>query len=56
MNMVSVLTAAAIVGIVGIFIGLFLGIAGIAFKVEVNEKEEAVLLQMGLTREVTFLE
>ena len=43
MNMVSVLTAAAIVGIVGIFIGLFLGIAGIAFKVEVNEKEEAVL-------------
>ena len=36
--MISVLTAAAIVGVVGIFIGLFLGAAGIIFKVEVNEK------------------
>ena len=43
MNMISVLTAAAIVGIVGILIGLFLGIAGIAFKVEVDEREEAIL-------------
>lgn len=43
MSGISVLTAAAVVGIVGIFIGLFLGAAGIVFKVEVNEKEEAVL-------------
>ena len=34
---------AACVGIVGIFVGLFLGVAGIKFKVEVDEKEEAVL-------------
>ncbi len=32
-----------IVGGVGIFVGLFLGIASLKFKVEVNEKEEAVL-------------
>ena len=28
---------------IGIFVGLFLGVAGIKFKVEVDEKEEAVL-------------
>lgn len=43
MDMMSILTAAGVVGAVGIFIGLFLGIAGIAFKVEVDEREEAVL-------------
>ena len=43
MDMMSILTAAGVVGVVGIFIGLFLGIAGIAFKVEVDEREEAVL-------------
>lgn len=43
MDMMGILTAAAVVGIVGIFIGLFLGIAGIVFKVEVDEREEAVL-------------
>lgn len=43
MNIVGIITAAAIVGIVGIFVGLFLGVAGIKFKVEVDEKEEAVL-------------
>ena len=43
MSMTGILTAAAVVGIVGIFVGLFLGIAGIKFKVEVDEKEEAVL-------------
>ena len=43
MSMSSIVTAAAVVGIVGIFVGLFLGIAGIKFKVEVDEKEEAVL-------------
>ncbi len=39
----GILIAALVVGIVGIFMGLFLGVAGIKFKVEVDEKEEAVL-------------
>jgi len=39
----NILIAAGIVAAVGIFIGLFLGIAGMKFKVEVDEKEEAVL-------------
>ncbi len=43
MNILGILTAALIVGAVGIFIGLFLGVAGIKFKVEVDPKEEAVL-------------
>lgn len=40
---IGILTAALVVGIVGIFMGLFLGVAGIKFKVEVDEKEAAVL-------------
>lgn len=43
MSITGIITAAAVVGIVGIFVGLFLGVAGIKFKVEVDEKEEAVL-------------
>lgn len=43
MNVTGVLIATAIVGGVGLFVGLFLGIAAIKFKVEVDEKEEAVL-------------
>lgn len=43
MNLTAIITAAAIVACVGIFVGLFLGVAGIFFKVEVDEKEEAVL-------------
>ena len=39
----GILIATAIVGAVGLFIGLFLGIAGIKFKVDVDEREEAVL-------------
>ena len=39
----GILTAALVVGLVGIFMGLFLGVAGIKFKVEVDEIEEAVL-------------
>ncbi|MDE5950395.1 MAG: RnfABCDGE type electron transport complex subunit B [Acetatifactor sp.] len=39
----GILIAAGIVGAIGIFIGLFLGIAGIKFKVEIDPKEEAVL-------------
>ena len=40
MSITGILIAAACVGIVGIFVGLFLGVAGIKFKVEVDEKEE----------------
>lgn len=43
MSITGILTATAIVAAVGIFVGLFLGVAGIKFKVEVDEKEEAVL-------------
>ncbi|MBE5883126.1 MAG: RnfABCDGE type electron transport complex subunit B [Lachnospiraceae bacterium] len=43
MSITGIATAAVVVGAVGIFVGLFLGVAGIKFKVEVDEKEEAVL-------------
>lgn len=42
MSITGILIAAAVVGVVGIFTGLFLGVAGIKFKVEVDEKEEAI--------------
>lgn len=41
--MVGILTAAAVVGIVGIFVGLFLGAAQLKLQVETDEKEEAIL-------------
>lgn len=43
MEFTGVLIATAIVGVIGLLIGLFLGIAAIKFKVQVDEKEEAVL-------------
>lgn len=43
MNATAILIATLVVGVVGIFVGLFLGVAGIKFKVQVDEKEEAVL-------------
>lgn len=43
MNISAIITAVAIVGGVGLFLGIFLGIAGIIFKVDVDEREEAVL-------------
>lgn len=39
----GIIIAAIIVGAIGIFIGLFLGIAGLKFKVETDPREEAVL-------------
>ena len=39
----GIIIAALIVGAIGIFIGLFLGVAGLKFMVEVDPKEEAVL-------------
>ena len=43
MSVTGIVTATAVVGAVGLLIGLFLGVAAIKFKVEVDEKEEAVL-------------
>lgn len=43
MSMTGILVATLVVGAVGLFVGLFLGVAGIKFKVEVDEREEAVL-------------
>jgi Na+-translocating ferredoxin:NAD+ oxidoreductase RNF subunit RnfB len=42
-SITGIIAAAVVVGLVGIFVGLFLGVAGLKFKVEVDEKEEAVL-------------
>ena len=39
----GIITATVIVGVVGLVVGLFLGIAAISFKVEVDEREEAIL-------------
>ncbi len=41
--MSGILTAALCTACVGIFVGLFLGIAGIVFKVKTDEREEKVL-------------
>lgn len=43
MSMTGIVTATLLIGAIGLFIGLFLGVAAIKFKVEVDEKEEAVL-------------
>ncbi len=43
MSITGIVTATVVVSAVGIFVGLFLGVAGLKFKVEVDEKEEAVL-------------
>ena len=43
MSLTGIILAAAIVGGVGLFIGVFLGISGKAFAVEVDEREEAIL-------------
>lgn len=46
MSITGILIAVAVVGGVGLFIGLFLGIAAIKFEVKVDEKEEAVLAEL----------
>ena len=43
MSITGIILAAAIVGGTGLFIGVFLGIAGKKFAVEVDEREEAIL-------------
>ena len=44
--MTGIIIAAAIVGGIGIIIGLFLGISGEKFKVEVDEKEAAIRAEL----------
>lgn len=41
--MSGIITATLVVGVIGLVVGVFLGIAAIRFHVEVDEKEEAVL-------------
>ena len=43
MNVLGIVLATLCVAGVGLFIGVFLGVSAEAFKVEVDEKEEAVL-------------
>ena len=43
MTITSIILAAVVVGGTGLFIGVFLGIAGKKFAVEVDEREEAIL-------------
>ena len=43
MSITGIILAVVAVGGVGLFVGVFLGIAALKFKVEVDEKEEAVL-------------
>ena len=39
MSFGAIITAAAVIGVIGLAVGLLLGIAGIKFAVEVDEKE-----------------
>ena len=43
MSVTGIILAAVIVGGTGLFIGVFLGVAGKKFAVEVDEREEAIL-------------
>lgn len=43
MNVTGILIAVAVVGGVGLLVGLFLGMAGILFHVDVDEREEKIL-------------
>ena len=40
--LIAAAVAAVVVGVVGIVLGFFLGFSGEAFKVEVDEREEAI--------------
>lgn len=46
MNITGILIAAFIVAVIGLILGLFLGVAGEKFKVEVDEKEVAVRAEL----------
>ena len=42
MNITAILIAAAVIAVAGIIVGIGLGLFGEKFKVEVDEKEEAI--------------
>ena len=44
MSVTGIILAAVIVGGTGLFIGVFLGVAGKKFAVEVDEREEPILV------------
>ena len=46
MSVTGIILAAVIVGGTGLFIGVFLGVAGKKFAVEVDEREEAILAEL----------
>mgnify|MGYP000069591132 CR=1 FL=1 len=46
MNIGAIIAATVLVAAVGLFIGVFLGVAGKKFAVEVDEKEVACLLYL----------
>lgn len=43
MDINAIILAVVVIGLLGLFIGLFLGVAGLKLKVEVDPKQEAVL-------------
>ena len=45
MDMNSIIIAAVVIAAVGIIVGVGLGLFGAKFKVEVDEKEEAILVK-----------
>ena len=51
MSMTGIILAALIVGGTGLFIGVFLGVSGKKFAVDVDEREEAVLEALGVLAE-----
>ena len=46
MNITAIITAVVVVAGLGLLLGLFLGVAGIWFKVDVDEKEQQVLASL----------
>ena len=55
MSITGIIMAAVIVGGTGLFIGIFLGLADKKLTVKVDEKEEAILGNLGISRDATFL-
>ncbi len=43
MDYIGIVFSVAVVAVVGLFIGIFLGVASLAFKVETDEREEKIL-------------
>ena len=46
MDYSALVTTLVIIGVIGIIIGVFLGVAGIVFKVETDEREELILKEL----------